>query len=184
MSISGDSQKSLTHTFEPVIPLDVVRGNHHRQMAPGLQPTVEDRNSSDTSSSSLKSPRTARFAEATTVHSPTGPADMHSSPFADPSSHPQALPDVSDVGFGYVAANDPAQHASHQVPPTSPLKSALKVPGTPGRTLNPLSPTFREEFYVEKQEKSAEKENARDLVSVQTTITAWTSSDTCNHIAH
>ncbi|KAK1138390.1 hypothetical protein N8T08_002654 [Aspergillus melleus] len=132
-------------------------------MAPALQPTVEDRNSSDTSSSSLRSPRTARFAEATAVYSPTGPADARNSPFADPSNQPQAHPDVSDVGFGYVAASDPAQHASHQVPPTSPLKSALKVPGTPGRTLNPLSPTFREEFYVEKQERSADKENARDL---------------------
>jgi hypothetical protein len=30
--------------------------------------------------------------------------------------------------------------------------------------LNPLSPTFREEYMLGKQEKHAEKENARDLV--------------------
>jgi hypothetical protein len=99
------------------------------------------------------------------VHSPTEARGASTSPFADPPGHSQSQPDVSDVGFGYVAASDPAQHASHQLPPASPLKSALKVPGTPGRTLNPLSPTFREEFFVEKQEKATEKENARDLVS-------------------
>lgn len=32
--------------------------------------------------------------------------------------------------------------------------------------LNPMSPTFREEFFVEKQEKLADKENARDVVSI------------------
>ena len=99
------------------------------------------------------------------VHSPSGLEDAGKSPFADPPNLSQSLPDVSDVGFGYVAASDPAQHASHHDLPTPGPKSALKVPGTPGRTLNPLSPTFREEFYVEKQEKVAEKENARDLVS-------------------
>ncbi|KJK60161.1 hypothetical protein P875_00053651 [Aspergillus parasiticus SU-1] len=105
----------------------------------------------------------ARFVEATTVQSPTGPANIRRSPFADPPGQSQTPLDVSDVGFGYVAANDSVQHVSHYQLPASPLKSALKVPGTPGRTLNPLSPTFREEFYVEKEEKSAEKENARDL---------------------
>lgn len=49
--------------------------------------------------------------------------------------------------------------------PRSPLKSALKVPGTPGRGLaNPLSPTFREEEQLEQREKLTEKEQARDLV--------------------
>ncbi|KAF7620146.1 hamH [Aspergillus flavus] len=132
-------------------------------MAPTQQPTVEERSSSDTTASSIKSPRMARFVEATTVQSPTGPADTSRSPFADPPGQSQTHPDVSDVGFGYVAANDSVQHVSYHQLPVSPLKSALKVPGTPGRTLNPLSPTFREEFYVEKEEKSAEKENARDL---------------------
>lgn len=52
--------------------------------------------------------------------------------------------------------------------PKSPLKSAMKVPGTPGRSLqNPLSPTFREEQILEEREKATDKEQARDLVSGQ-----------------
>ena len=51
--------------------------------------------------------------------------------------------------------------------PKSPLKSAMKVPGTPGRTMtNPLSPTFREEERYEKQELKTDKEQARDLVGL------------------
>jgi len=72
---------------------------------------------------------------------------------------------VSDVGFGYVADNDASRNASLPAPPASPLKSALKTPGTPGRALNPLSPTFREEYILEKREKATEKENEKDLVS-------------------
>lgn len=82
-------------------------------------------------------------------------------------------PKPSDVGFGYVADNDPSRNATYPVeqeanynPPKSPLKSAMKVPGTPGRMLNPLSPTFREEQILEKHEDSTEKENAKDLASV------------------
>lgn len=130
-------------------------------------PAPENRGSPESSVSSLNSPRTTRFAGTTTVHSPISAPEARKSPFADPPSHQGSTPpDVSDVGFGYVAASDPAQHASHRQPPTSPLKSALKVPGTPGRMLNPMSPTFREEFFVEKQEKLADKENARDVVSI------------------
>lgn len=48
----------------------------------------------------------------------------------------------------------------------SPLKSAMKVPGTPARRFdNPLSPTFREEDMLEKREGATDKEQARDLVS-------------------
>lgn len=166
MSVSSESQSTSPHTYEAVSPVDIVRGHNHFPMTASSQPggARTERSSSESSvSSSLRSPRTARFAEATSVHSPTEPRGASTSPFADPPGHSQSQPDVSDVGFGYVAASDPAQHASHQLPPASPLKSALKVPGTPGRTLNPLSPTFREEFFVEKQEKATEKENARDL---------------------
>ncbi|RAL15671.1 uncharacterized protein BO97DRAFT_432205 [Aspergillus homomorphus CBS 101889] len=124
---------------------------------------VQERNSSESSISSLKHSRVTRFAEADTIHSPPSAVGLERSPFADPPEGSRTPPDVSDVGFGYVAASDPAQHTSHHDVPTPGLKSALKVPGTPGRTLNPLSPTFREEFYVEKQEKVTEKENARDL---------------------
>ena len=70
----------------------------------------------------------------------------------------------SDIGFGYI--NDPSR-APVEVPltPASPLKSAMKVPGTPGRKIdNPLSPTFREEQILEKHEEMTEKEQARDLV--------------------
>ena len=140
-----------------------------KAMADSTQPPTAPgkRNSSDSSVSSLKSPRTARFAEATTVHSPVDAPESRKSPFADPPIQQTTTnADVSDVGFGYVAASDPAQHASHRQPPTSPLKSALKVPGTPGRTLNPMSPTFKEEFYVEKHEKLADKENAQDVVRI------------------
>lgn len=96
------------------------------------------------------------------------------SPFADPITQQRRAtpPNVSDFGFGYVANNDPTQYASHhQAPaPASPLKSALKVPGTPGRTLNPMSPTFKEEFYVEKHEQIADKENAKDVVCLSPSL--------------
>ncbi|KAJ5825793.1 hypothetical protein N7474_002931 [Penicillium riverlandense] len=118
------------------------------------QPTVEEARSS---SESLKSPRTARFAEATAVHSPVD-ENSRRSPFTDP--QPQG--NVGDVGFGYVATNDPAQHANDSRPPASPLKSALRVPGT-ARTLDIRSPTFREEYMLEKQEKVTEKANEKDL---------------------
>jgi hypothetical protein len=45
----------------------------------------------------------------------------------------------------------------------SPFRPDLKVPQT-AKSLNPLSPTFREEYMLEKQEKKAEVENARDMV--------------------
>ncbi|KOS18822.1 hypothetical protein ESCO_000790 [Escovopsis weberi] len=48
--------------------------------------------------------------------------------------------------------------------PKTPLKSAMKVPGTPGRALaNPLSPTFREEQMLDKFEESTEKQQEKDL---------------------
>ncbi|KAI4152803.1 MAG: hypothetical protein LQ341_000638 [Variospora aurantia] len=132
---------------------------------------VRTRTSSSSSSAlSLKTPRAARFAEATSVNSPIDPSTNGRSPFADPPAHTTHLmpqPQPSDVGFRYVADNQPSKHSSFvgvEVPltPASPLKSALKPPGTPGR-LNPLSPTFREEQILEEHEEKAEKENARDL---------------------
>lgn len=72
----------------------------------------------------------------------------------------------SDIGFGYIADNTATRHVEIQVGPASPgLKSAMKVPGTPARKLeNPLSPTFREEQVLEKQEEITEKQQAKDLV--------------------
>lgn len=79
-------------------------------------------------------------------------------------------PQPSDVGFGYMADNQHSKHSSYagvEVPltPASPLKSALKPPNTPARFLNPLSPTFKEEEDLEKQELKTDKANAADLVS-------------------
>lgn len=148
-------------------------------------PVVVDTRSRASSSSSrslsLKVPRTPRFAEATAVHSPIEPSQVGRSPFADPpgtmTNHYRPEPQPSDVGFGYISEADPSRNASYpgmpveedcnaSLAPKSPLKSALKVPGTPGRpTENPLSPTFKEEHMLEKHEAKTDKENARDLVS-------------------
>lgn len=132
--------------------------------------TVRSRNSSCSSLGlSIKTPRTARFVEATSVNSPIDPSAKGRSPFADPpqTRYLMPQPQPSDVGFGYMSDNQASKHGSYagvEVPltPASPLKSALRVPGTPGR-LNPLSPTFREEQVLEKHEATAEKRNAADL---------------------
>lgn len=160
---------SLSRSEEPpVSPFDVVNGSRTRGVGFTLptdadddkrQATVETRSrtSSQSSVPSLKTPRTARFAEATTVHSPVDTR----SPFGDyPRMATQATP--SDVGFGYMADNDAARNSSY--PPETPLRSALKTPGTPGRHLNPLSPTFREEQMLDAREESTEKTQAKDLV--------------------
>lgn len=155
--MSDSSRNSSPQTYKPVVPIDLNLGSYHSAMGQPPQPTAEEARSS---SESLKSPRTPRFAEATAVHSPVDEQSRRS-PFADP----QRQGNVGDVGFGYVAANDPAQHANDSRPPASPLKSALRVPGT-ARTLDMRSPTFREEYMLEKQEKVTEKANEKDLVRI------------------
>ncbi|PQE27083.1 hyphal anastamosis-8 protein [Rutstroemia sp. NJR-2017a WRK4] len=139
-----------------------------RRPTPLTRERTPSTSSTDSSSTaSLKVPRTPRFAEATTVYSPI---DDKKSPFADPprTQAYMAQPQPSDIGFGYISQNDANRH-SQGVPiempltPSSPLKSAMKVPGTPGRGLNPLSPTFREEQVLEKHEEMTEKEQAKDL---------------------
>lgn len=163
MSHFDDSHNNSPQTYEPVVPEDLTRASYHSAMGPPPQHTVrETRSSSDTSNASLKSPRTARFAEATSIHSPIERTEAGRSPFADPPKSQTQGGGVGDLGFGYVAANNPAQHADDQVP-LSPFRPDLKVPQT-AKSLNPLSPTFREEYMLEKQEKKAEVENARDLV--------------------
>lgn len=130
--------------------------------------TITSRTSSASSVGlTLRSPRTARFAEATSVNSPIDGKN----PFSDPprTRHLMPQPQPSDVGFGYVSDQQASKHSSYagvEVPltPASPLKSALKVPGTPGRALNPLSPTFKEEEILEKHEGRADVANAKDLV--------------------
>ena len=94
---------------------------------------------------------------------------MHS-PIEPRSNHFMAQPQVSDVGFGYVQN----KHESVEMPDTdnndypamkTPLKSALKTPGAPPRDMgNMLSPTFKEEEQLEKDQSHTDKEQARDLV--------------------
>ncbi|PTB81595.1 hypothetical protein M440DRAFT_1459722 [Trichoderma longibrachiatum ATCC 18648] len=112
--------------------------------------------SSTSSESSLKVPRTPRFAEATSVHSPI---ESDASPFADPVNPQSSQP--GDVGFGYIS-NSGSDRESLRMP-KSPLKSAMRVPGTPARTMNLMSPTFREEEILEKREMETEKEQAKDM---------------------
>lgn len=72
----------------------------------------------------------------------------------DKSEVPQSQP--GDIGFGYINNRE-----SSAVPmsPKTPLKSAMKVPGTPARRFdNPLSPTFREEDILEKKESKTAKD--------------------------
>ncbi|KAF2474780.1 uncharacterized protein BDR25DRAFT_301420 [Lindgomyces ingoldianus] len=123
------------------------------------------RNSQDSLAPSLKTPRTARFAEATSVYSPIDAR----SPFADlPTNHYKPQPQVSDVGFGYVQSVEMEETDKKYLPPPTPmtpLKSAMKSPGAPPRTTETmiLSPTFREEQILEKREALTEKEQAKDL---------------------
>lgn len=131
------------------------------------EPLQRERTSSSSSGSSLKIPRTPRFAEATTVHSPIEQSEDSRSPFADPPEPKSfmAASQPSDIGFGYISQNDSSRHTEIPMTPASPLKSAMRVPGTPGRRIdNPLSPTFREEQILEKHEELTEKEQEKDLV--------------------
>src|ERR1700738_4442585 len=126
-----------------------------------------DSTSSESSTESLKAPRTPRFAEATTVYSPIEPSKEGRSPFADPpktkTQFAMAQAQPSDIGFGYISDNRHSQVVEMPLSPASPLKSAMKVPGTARRIDNPLSPTFREEQILEKHETLTEKEQAKDL---------------------
>ncbi|KAG5970143.1 hypothetical protein E4U55_001784, partial [Claviceps digitariae] len=131
-----------------------------RPAALNLTPTRSD--SSSTDNSLLKVQRTPRFAEATSVHSPI---DMSQSPFADPekpgTGDSQQQPGV--VGFGYISNSNNARDSSGNGP-KSPLRSAMKVPGTPAKPLaNPLSPTFREEEILEKREAKNDEQQAKDV---------------------
>ncbi|KAK7417190.1 hypothetical protein QQZ08_011713 [Neonectria magnoliae] len=127
-----------------------------RPAALNLTPTRTGSSGSSSSDGSLK-PRTPRFAEATSVHSPVDAR----SPFADPEKSHFAQTQPGDLGFGYIGHRE-----SVTVPmtPRTPLKSAMRMPGTPARQFNnPLSPTFLQEDVLEKRELSTEKEQARDV---------------------
>lgn len=150
---------SLTHHYTTTMsPQDDKR----RPAALNLAPSRSSSAGSSSTQSSLKNPRTPRFAEATTVYSPV---DKRRGPFSDHETGSQvAQAQPADVGFGYI--NDDSNRESVNMPmtPKSPLKSAMRVPGTPARKFeNPMSPTFREEDILEKRELETEKEQAKDL---------------------
>jgi hypothetical protein len=134
-----------------------------------LTVTIERRNTDD--SDTNKTPRTARFAEATSVYSPV---EAPRSPFAYPTNHYTPQPQVGDVGLSYVAGVEMEETDRRYLPPPTPrtpggaLKSAMKSPGAPPRTpgaASIMSPTFYEEQKLEKHEASTDKEQAQDLVS-------------------
>lgn len=162
------SQSELSKDW-PYKELTVASAPIEKKRPAPLQPV---RQSSEDSTASLKLPRTPRFAEATTVYSPIEASEDSRSPFADPPKFQSymAQSQPSDIGFGYISDNDPSRHTQgvpveFPVTPGSPLKSAMRIPGTPGRKIdNPLSPTFREEQMLEKHEGLTEKEQAKDLV--------------------
>jgi len=123
-----------------------------------LAPVRSGSSGSSSSEASLKHPRTPRFAEATTVHSPVESSDSWE---GEKSASRHAQP--GDIGFGYIN-EDNRESVAMPMTPRSPLKSAMKMPGTPGRKFdNPLSPTFREEQVLEKREALTEKEQKHDL---------------------
>lgn len=67
-----------------------------------------------------------------------------------------------DVGFGYI---NNRESVAVPMTPRSPLKSAMRVPGTPARRLeNPMSPTFAQEDMLEKKEARTAKDQKKDLV--------------------
>jgi hypothetical protein len=176
----------MSPNYEPVSPVDITgdRGSKRiRSVGFSIEdlqdeksdfkaitqsvPSRSNSTASSTTPSVVNPARKTRFAEATSVFSPEAGPGEHQSPFAMANNR-DAAPKPSDVGFGYIADNQPIeQHATlrsdfNQGGP--PLKSAMKTPGTAARLLNPLSPTFREEQVLEKQEDKTEKEQAKDLV--------------------
>ena len=181
--------------FEPVSPVDLTAASRRSRRSVGFNLTSEDFDEKSDVKATTRSIRTnstastrsstaggnqptvrrARFAEATSVFSPaSGPGETQS-PFADPSSKMEgnggsAAAKPSDVGFGYISENQPVEQnlyirADPNGAAGQPLKSALKTPGTASRMLNPLSPTFREEQMLEKEEFKTDIQQAKDLVS-------------------
>ena len=168
------TSSGLNQSYEPVSPVDIVSGAKRARFAVlADEKQVHSasrsiRTNSTSSTLSLKPTRTARFAEATSVDSPVAGPNESRSPFADPPRMEETRPKPSDVGFGYISNETVEQQATMRSDPNgqagAPLKSALKTPGTPGRLLNPLSPTFREEQILEKEEGKTEVSQAKDLV--------------------
>ncbi|KAE8864986.1 hypothetical protein PTNB73_05874 [Pyrenophora teres f. teres] len=108
--------------------------------------TTEERSSRD--SLDIRTPRAARFAEATSVHSPVDPPR---SPIEYPTNHYKPQPQIADTGFGFMQQSVEMEETDRRYlpPPTpkTPLKSALKSP----------------EHQLEKREALTDKEQAKDL---------------------
>ena len=177
MPVTIQTGDQADDSFTPVSPIDVVQPQRH--ISTGFSQGFGQHTPSPERPRSVNPPRTPRFTEDTSVISPID--QQGRSPFADAprmaSSDPNSsAPNVSDLGFGYVADNRASRHitmpqtpqgaALRSNPPASPLKSAMKTPGAQTRFANPLSPTFKEEQILEYHEKHAEKENAKDVVRV------------------
>jgi hypothetical protein len=180
MALSPSLKSPTDYYHQPVSPANFVDGSRRtpqigfstEKKETGVMTRSVRTNSSSSSAPSLNTTRKARFAEATTVNSPIADPDEHRLPFgrsAKPTKMSETAPKPSDVGFGYISDNNPVEQHATLRPNTNglasaPLRSALKTPGTSTRFLNPLSPTFREEDALEKQELSTEKQQAKDLV--------------------
>ncbi|RMZ78185.1 hypothetical protein DV738_g3968, partial [Chaetothyriales sp. CBS 135597] len=168
---------TISQGFEPVSPVDMTRTNGpQRTRSVNFSANINEKdgegrvtsrsirtNSSSSNTPSLNATRKARFAEATSVFSPVSGPGEHQVGFADKNAADEA-PKPSDVGFGYISDNQPKeQFATMRADTGTSLKSALKTPGTASRLINPLSPTFREEVELEKQEEKTDAEQAKDL---------------------
>lgn len=174
------SLKSPTD-YTPVSPTNFVDGSRRtphigfsEKKETGATTRSVRTNSSSSSSPSINTPRKARFAEATSVNSPMAEPNEHRLPFSR-SKMSGTVAKPSDVGFGYISDNNPIeQHATlgsnTNGLASPPLRSAMKTPGTSTRFLNPLSPTFREEASLEKQEEKTDQQQAKDLVSADMTV--------------
>ncbi len=165
--------------MEPVSPVDITAGAKRARTTTFAVEEFDEKsdmkattrsmrtNSTTSSTASVGPHRKTRFAEATSVFSPASGPGEHDSPFEG-----RKMDNPADVGFGYIANSQPVeQHAIIRGDlhgPAGPgLKSALKTPGTSSRLLNPLSPTFREEQMLDKEEAKTEVQQAKDLVSVR-----------------
>ncbi|PNS20487.1 Transcription initiation factor TFIID subunit 2 [Sphaceloma murrayae] len=138
------------------------------------EPNRPRASSSDSASTlSLKTPRTARFAEATAVNSPLETrGTKHFSFSRSTTNHLKPQPQPADVSFGASIDRNLVEmdNTDYRLPrgaaPLSPapfspaLKSALRTPGTSKAI---FSPTFKEENDLEKAEVSTDKEQAKDL---------------------
>jgi len=125
------------------------------------------------SSLSISTPRTPRFAEATSIVSPIEAPGIGTFGFGRPLTNhfvPQKQPADGNEKPASVEMEetDSSRQAADRVMPATPLtsqplKSALKTPTTAKQQV--FSPTFHEEELLEKREAHTDKEQAKDLVS-------------------